>query len=84
MHLSRCEVRDRMNYRKCDRWPSYRFYSTLQRQKSPMRYICEIFGAPRFSSFSTQSARSGPSLNAGRSFWTGLSPWLPDIERRQA
>src|SRR5436309_4420478 len=23
-----------------------------------MRYICEIFGAPRFSSFSTQSVRS--------------------------
>src|SRR6266436_6492844 len=48
-----------MNYRKNDRWPSYRFYSALQRQKSPMRYICEIFGAPRFSSFSTQSALNG-------------------------
>jgi hypothetical protein len=24
-----------------------------------MRYICEIFGVPRFLSFSTQSARSG-------------------------
>jgi len=51
----RCEVRDHTNYRKNDRWPSYRFYSALQRQESPMRYICEIFGAPRFSSFSTQS-----------------------------
>jgi hypothetical protein len=30
----------------------------LQRLKSPMRYICEIFGAPRFSSFSTQSIHS--------------------------
>jgi hypothetical protein len=29
-------------------------------------------------------AGSSPSLDAGRSFWTGLSPWLPDIERRQA
>jgi hypothetical protein len=50
-----CELRDHINYRKNDRWPSYRIYSALQRQKSPMRYICEIFGAPRFSSFSTQS-----------------------------
>src|ERR1700682_4641562 len=58
VRLSRCEVRDHMNYRKNDRWASYRFYSALQRQKSPMRYICEIFGAPRFSSFSTQSANS--------------------------
>ena len=24
--LSRCEVRDHINYRKNDRWPSYRFY----------------------------------------------------------
>ena len=38
----RCEERGHMNYRKNDRWPSYRFYSALQRQKSPMRYICEI------------------------------------------
>jgi len=52
-------VRDHINYRKNDRWRSYRFYRALQRLKSPMRYICEIFGAPRFSSFSTQSVRSG-------------------------
>ena len=44
-------------YRKNDRWPSYRFYSALQRQKSPMRYICEISEAPQFSSFSTQSVQ---------------------------
>jgi hypothetical protein len=59
--LSRCEVRDHINYRKNDPWRSYRFYRALQRLKSPMRYICEIFGAPRFSSFSTQSARTGHS-----------------------
>ena len=62
MRLSRCEVRDHINYRKNDRWRSYRFYRALQRLKSPMRYICEIFGAPRFSSFSTQSAMSGRSI----------------------
>jgi hypothetical protein len=56
-----------MNYRKNDRWPSYRVYSALQRQKSPMCYICEIFGAPRFSSFSTQSAQSGRlGVNQGK------------------
>ena len=55
MRLSRCEVRDHINYRKNDRWRSHRFYRALQRLKSPMRYVCEIFGAPRFSSFSTQS-----------------------------
>jgi hypothetical protein len=64
VRFSRCDVRDHMNYRKSDRLHSYRFYRALQRQKSPMRYICEIFGAPRFSSFSTQSAGSGPPPHA--------------------
>jgi hypothetical protein len=40
-----------MNYRESDRLPSYRFYRALQRQKSPMRYICEIFGARDFRVF---------------------------------
>ena len=53
MRLSRCEVRDHIDCRKNDRWRSYRFYKALQRLKSPMRDIREIFGAPRFSSFST-------------------------------
>jgi hypothetical protein len=26
MRLSRCEVRDHINYRKNDRWRSYQFY----------------------------------------------------------
>src|SRR6476646_8390280 len=50
-----------VNYHKNDRWRSYRFYRALQRLKSPTHDICEIFGAPRFSSFSTQSERSGRS-----------------------
>jgi hypothetical protein len=65
VRLSRCEVRDHINHRKNDRRRSYRFYRALQRLKSPMRYICEIFGAPRFSSFSTQSTQSGQSM----AFW---------------
>ena len=64
---SRGEVRDHINYRKNDRWPSNLFYRALQRLKSPMRYICEIFGAPRFSSFSTQSANYGHLLRLGLS-----------------
>jgi hypothetical protein len=65
---SRCEVRDHINYRKNDRWPLYRFYRALQRQKSPMRYIRE--GEPRvFWSFSTQSARSRP--HRARRFYSG-------------
>ena len=74
--------RDHINYRKNDRWCSYRFYRALQRLKSPMRYIWEIFGAPQFSGFSTQSARSrllpfdhligaGEFIQAGN---TGLQP----------
>ncbi|KRR03509.1 hypothetical protein CQ10_42440 [Bradyrhizobium valentinum] len=55
-------MRDHINYRKNDRWRSYRFYKALQRLKSPMRYICEIFGALRFSSFSTQSTASGHAI----------------------
>ena len=58
MRLSRCEVRDHINYSKNDRWPLYRLYDALQRLKSPMRYV---FGASRFSSFSTISARSSHS-----------------------
>ena len=65
MRFSRCEVRDHINYRKNDRWPSYRFYKALQRLKSPTRDICEIFGAPRFSSFSTQSTQSGHEASKG-------------------
>src|SRR6478736_6925444 len=68
VRLSRCEVRDHINYRKNDRWRSHRFYRALQWLKSPMRYVCEIFGAPRFSSFSTQSA------HFGRSSLSELSP----------
>jgi hypothetical protein len=61
VRLSRCEVRDHINYRKTIAGASYRFYRALQRLRSLMRYICEIFGVPRFTSFSTQSANLGNS-----------------------
>jgi hypothetical protein len=60
VRLTRCDVRDHINCRKNNRWRSYRFYKALQRLKSPTCDICEIFGAPRFRSFSTQSVKSGP------------------------
>ena len=50
MRLSRCEVRVHINDR--DHRRLYLFYGALQRLKPPTRYICELFGAPRFSSFS--------------------------------
>jgi hypothetical protein len=59
VRLSRCEVRDHMNCRKNDRWPSYRLYSALQRQKLPMRYICEIFGARDFRVFQHNQGQTG-------------------------
>jgi hypothetical protein len=62
VRLSRCEVRDHINYRKNDRWRSHRFYRALQRLESPMRSICEIFGAPQLSSFSTQSPQQQTSM----------------------
>src|SRR5664279_5379834 len=59
MRLSRFDVRDHINCRKNDRWPSPQLYGALQRLKSSTRYICVIFGSSRFSSFSTVSAKSG-------------------------
>jgi hypothetical protein len=47
VRLSRCEVRDHINYRKDDRWCSDRVYRALQRLKLPMSYVREIFEAPR-------------------------------------
>jgi hypothetical protein len=64
VRLTRCDVRDHINCRKNNRWSSYRFYKALQRLKSPTCDICEIFGAPRFRGFSTQSANSGHSITA--------------------
>jgi hypothetical protein len=62
VRLSRFDVRDHINCRKNDRWPSHRFYRALQRLKSSIRYIFEIFGVSRFSSFSTQSSEKQTSL----------------------
>jgi hypothetical protein len=57
VRLARCDVSDHINCRKNDRWRPYRFYRALQWLKSPTSDICEIFGAPRFRSFSTQSRK---------------------------
>jgi hypothetical protein len=63
--LSRCEVRDHINYRKNDRRPSYRFYRALQRLKSPTHYICEIFGARDFRVFQ-QNQKQKPIFKYGK------------------
>jgi len=51
VRLTRRDVRDHIKYSKTGCWCSYRFYRALQRLKSPKCIICEIFEAPRFSSF---------------------------------
>ena len=64
MRFSRCEVRDRINYRK-NRWRSYRFYRAPQRLKSLTCDICEILGAPRFRTpCSSSSSHPLPSLRS--------------------
>jgi len=64
VRLTRRDVRDHIKYSKTGCWCSYRFYRALQRLKSPKCIICEIFEAPRFFEFSTQSANSGPHPNS--------------------
>jgi hypothetical protein len=59
VRLTRFDARDHINHRKNARWRSYQFYRALQWLNSPTCGICEIFEAPRFSSFSTQSAMNG-------------------------
>jgi len=81
--LSRREVKDRINYRKNDRWSSNRFYGALQRLKSPMRYVCEIFGTGRFSVSHTIHQKrpfaqgpyfSGQTIKDNRMAFARLSP----------
>ena len=67
MRLSRCNVRDHINCCKNDRWPSYRFYSALQLQKSLMRYICEIFGTCDFRVFQHNRGKNGHQSSTARS-----------------
>jgi hypothetical protein len=56
--LTRCDVRDHINYRKNGRWRSYQFYRALQRLKSPTCDICEIFRDPAiFEFFNTIGAK---------------------------
>ena len=64
MRLARRDVRDHIKYSKTDCRRSYRFYKPCGGRNRPNAFICEIFEAPRFSSFSTQSAGSGRSEHA--------------------
>jgi hypothetical protein len=61
-----------MNYRKSDRLHSYRFYRALQRQKSPMRYICEILSTAIFEFFNT--IRQEQSFHNDHNALTGNRP----------
>ena len=63
VRLIRSDARDHIIHRKNAHWCSYRFYGALQWLNSPTCDICENFEAPRFSSFSTQSATTGRSIS---------------------
>jgi hypothetical protein len=61
MRLSRCEVRDHTsNTAKTIARARIDSTEPLQRLKSPMRYICEIFGVVRFSTFTTMASTTRP------------------------
>jgi hypothetical protein len=47
-----------MHFRQSARLPSYRFYRALQRQQSPMRYICEISEPRNFRVFHHNRSKS--------------------------
>jgi tRNA(Ile2) C34 agmatinyltransferase TiaS len=68
VRLSRREVRDHINYRKNDRWRSYRFYRALQRLKSPMHNICEISEPRDFRVFqcNRRKADIGQSIDVSK------------------
>ena len=65
MRLSRCEVRDHINYRKSDRWPSDQFYRPCSGEIANALHLRD-FRSPAISSFSTQSARCGHFLRTPR------------------
>jgi len=48
-------VRDRIESQQNDHRPSYMSYRGLRRPRQLKRNLCEIFGAPQFSTFSTAS-----------------------------
>src|SRR3981081_2386931 len=56
---TRGDVRDHIDSHKSDRRSSYLSYRGLQRRKQRKTDLREIFGAARFSTFSTVSTRNG-------------------------
>jgi hypothetical protein len=77
----RCEVRDHMNYRKNDRWPSYRFYSALHRQKSPMLHLRDFRSPAIFEFFNTIGVQRTSSLDSLPSSRGGSLVASPKISR---
>ena len=50
-------VRDHIESQQNDHRPSYMPYRGLRRPRQPKPDLCEIFGAPQFSTFSTASVK---------------------------
>jgi hypothetical protein len=68
---ARGNVRDHIDSHKSDRRPSYLSYRALQRRRQPKTDFREIFGAARFSTFSTVSVKLGPRTASE------LGPFIP-------
>src|SRR6476469_1673651 len=56
----RGNVRDHIESQQNDHRPSYMPYRGLRRPRQLNPDVCEIFGAPQFSTFSTASVINGP------------------------
>ena len=53
MRLSRCEVRDHINYRKNDRWRSYRFYRAAAAEIAKALHLRDFRSPAIFEFFNT-------------------------------
>jgi hypothetical protein len=60
MRFVRCDAGDHVASQKNDHGASYRRCEASEPGSRPKINICEIFGAVRFSTFSTLSAQSRP------------------------
>src|SRR5258707_14663570 len=61
----RGNVRDHIESQQNDHRPSYMPYRGLRRPRQLKPDVCEIFGAPQFSTFSTASTQSGSRPRGG-------------------
>ena len=64
MRFARGDMRDHIVPHKNDHGASYGRYGVLRWRSQLKISFCEIFGVARFSTFATQSAKSGSPISA--------------------